>query len=273
MAKYKVDTADGKSYVVETADEQQAQPDWKGLVGSAVKEATMQPGTVSRGMMGADPIMQAKALPSLMGTAGAMSPIPGGATMGTVGGRQISNLALKAYGHPEMVPSVGSQVLEGGLAAVGDALPIPLMKKFGLGKQIGEAEQAAGVITRAPTKAVTPGSVGETLNNLEAQLDSGTIKTAQEAKDALAVVKQIYKNPRIYEQTSDIAVQSARVSQKVQSLINKVIPGRAAPAQAMAQAMTIPNMLGKAYKALPWQVKLGMLGGGGEEIVRRLLGH
>jgi hypothetical protein len=52
----------------------------------------------------------------------------------------------------------------------------------------------------------------------------------------------------------------------------KMVPGRAAPAAAMKKAMTIPNVAGRAYRAVPWQVKLGVLGGGADAIIRKLLG-
>lgn len=247
----------------------QIDTDWKGIVGGAVKSSFKKPMAFAKDL-GTNPVTMANAMPTALGTLGGVSPIPGGATMGTAAGQGLRDLSLKAMKKP--IPGLMQHGLELGGAALGDIAAIPALKKSYYGGQIGEAERAAGVVTRAPTKAVTPGSVGETLNTLEAQLDSGTIKTAQEAKDAKAVISQIYKNPKIYEQTGEISVQAQRVSKKVQYLINQTIPGRVAPAQALGKAMAIPNAMKRGYQAVPWQVKLGVLGGGTEAVIRKLLG-
>lgn len=281
--KYQVKDPQGQTHIIEGPDgatpeqviaqaqnliPQQKGPDWKGVVGGAVKEAFMRPGTMTRDLM-TNPVTQAKALPPLMGMVGGMSPIPGGSTMGTVGGRQLSNLALKTYGKPEEIPSRNSQIGEAGVSLVGDLIAFPGIKKAYFGKKIGDAERAAGVVTRAPTKAVTPGSVGQTLNDLEAQIDAGAINTPQLAKDAKAVISQIYKNPKIYEQTEEISTQAQRVSSKVSNLINK-IPGRSAPSGELAKGMVLQNLIKQAYRKTPWPIRVGAEGAMGALGIKKL---
>jgi len=273
MAKYKVTTDDGKSYLVTTEDGQD-QSGFGQTVKNSVIDMFKKPAMVAKDV-GTNPQTMANLMPSLLGTAGGVSPVPGGATLGTAAGQGIRDLALKGLGKP--APGMMQHGLELGGAAAGDVMAIPYMKGKVYGGQIGNAEKAAGVITRAPTKAVTPGSVGETLNNLEAQLDAGTIKTAQEAKDAKAVINQIYKNPRIYEQTSDIKVQAARVAKKTQDLLNKSIPGRLDPSQALAKSQVIPNLIKKNYMAMPWAVRHGAEGAASAglvwEVIKKILGQ
>lgn len=286
--KYQVKDPQGQLHVIEgpegaTPDQIIAQaqkliptqpPDWQGIVGNAVGNAFMQPGTITR-KLASDPIAQAKALPPLAGMGGAISGIPGGTTMGTGLGRALSDAALTSYGRKDLIPSAMQHGTELVLAGLGDIAPIPLMHKAARGAEIGALEDATGIVTRGATKAVTPGSVGETLNNLEAQLDAGAINTPQAAKDAKEVVDQIYRNPNIYEKSNGISVQAQRVSAKVQKTLNSMVPGRELPAQQMATAMTIPNKLGDIYKSVPKTVRygIGALGGGAliDEIVKKLI--
>jgi hypothetical protein len=232
------------------------QPSFGSQVMDAAKASFQVPAQAAEDLA-TNPVTMAKALPPLMGVAGAVSPIPGGATLGTVGGRQISNEALRLLGHPEDIPSTAKQVGEGVLAGIGDAGVIPAVKGNIYGGQIEDAEKAAGIITRGATKAVTPGNVGQTLNDLEAQIDAGTITDPQTARDAKEVVDQIYNNPHIYEKSPGIQVQSARVSGKVQGLLNQLTPARAAPAAAFGTSQTIPDAIGSAWQAVPQSIKKG----------------
>lgn len=241
----------------------------KNVVSKSAQDIFKKPFAYAKNL-GTNPEAMASAMPALMGTVGAFSSVPGGATAGTAIGDIIRDLALKGIKKP--IPSLAQHGLELGGAAIGDIAAIPFAKKAYYGPKIGAAERAAGVITRAPTKAVTPGSVGETLGNLEAQLDAGTIHTPQEARDAKAVISQIYKNKRIYEQTPEINVQAARVSRKVQDLLNKLVPGRLAPSEAMGKALTIPNAIKDVYTGLPWPIRRGAEAALGWETIRKLLG-
>lgn len=253
MATYKVTTEDGKSYKVTTEDGP-SKPDWRQLIGTAAKESFGRPASFAKDL-GTNPVTMARALPYAAGMAGAVSGIPMGTTMGTALGRGISDVALSGLKKPEYIPSGLQQGAEIAGAALGDVAAVPFMHKARLGKQIGQAEQAAGVMTRAAPKAITPGSVGETLNTLEAQIDAGTINTAQGAKDAKEIVDQIYMNPKIYEKSPGINVQSARVAKKVQGLMNSMIPGRGQAASQMATAMKVPNMIQRGWRAAPWPLK------------------
>lgn len=250
--------------------------DYGQVVGSAIKNALVQPGSMTRDLA-TNPVTQAKALPELAGYAGALSPMPGGATLGTVLGRQLSNTALKAYGRPEEIPSSNSQILEGGAAALGDVAAIPFIKKAIFGKQIGAAEKAAGVVTRPPDRLPTPGNVGEVLNTLESQLKSGAITDAQTAREAYAISKYVNKNPNLVGKSDEIKVAAWRVGKLAQETLNKLVPGRLEPAQGMAKAMTIPRFIGKAYKAIPPKVRTGLeLGAGGDivyQVINKLLGR
>lgn len=243
--------------------------DWRQLITSSAKESFTRPARAMKDLF-TNPQTMANAMPALLGTVGGVSPVPGGATIGTATGQGVRDLALTGLKKP--IPGLMQHGLELAGAALGDIAAVPALKKGYYGGQIGQAEKAAGLMTRAPTKAVTPGSVGETLNNLEAQIDAGTINTPQAARDAKSVVNQIYKNPKIYESTSDIKVQAARVAKKTQNLLNQMVPGRLAPSQAMGRAMTIPNALKKGYMSMPWALRHGAEAALGWETIRKLLG-
>lgn len=263
MARYRVITDQG-AYEV-TTDE----PDSLGeMIGKVAGDVFTKPASAIADL-GTNPESMANAMPPVLGTAGAVSPIPGGATMGTATGQGLRDLALKTLGKP--IPSGLQHGLELGGAALGDVTAIPGIKANIFGNQIGDAEKATGIVTRGATKAVTPGNVGQTLNDLEAQVDSGVINTAQGARDAKEVVDQIYGNPHIYEKSPGIQVQSARLSGKVQNLLNTLTPGRAEAASDYATSQTIPNAIGSIYHSIPPVVKKGLGFGLGISGIDRLL--
>lgn len=256
MAKYRITAPDGNSYDV-TAPDSATQdqvlayakmnykgaspqgPDWKGVVTQAAKEATMRPGTNMRSLM-TDPVTQAKALPALAGTVGGLSPLPGVATLGTVVGRQLSNLALRAYGKPEEIPSTGSQIAEGGLAALGDVIAIPKLKSAYYGSKIGQAESKfpgmANVVKEAPP------SSPRTAVKLAQQLE-GKDLSPLDAKRYQPAIDTIYKKGYPFQSAYKMySPDFQKASAAVSSGLNK-IPGRAAPAAAMAQANKIPNFI------------------------------
>lgn len=263
---------------------QSQQPNWKGIVGNAIKSSIQKPLAYAKDL-GTNPESMANAMPGLLGTAG-LGVMPwGGGTAGTAIGQGIRAGALTALGKKDQIPPmldindkfpfVHGQIPELGLAALGDVAAIPLKRNM-LGRKIGVVEKNADVLARGAEKAITPGSVGQTLRDLEAQIDAGTINSAQGAKDAKEIVDQIYMNPKIYEKSPGINVQSARVSQKVQKLLNEMIPGRAEPAKEMAKVMQVPNMIQRGWRATPWAVKKGAQGAAGvlgvEELYRWLKG-
>lgn len=218
--------------------------DWGGVVKAAMNEARMGNGSKMRALM-TDPVTQAKVLPYLTAAVGTEF---GGPTAAWGVGRGLSDAALASYGKPEEIPSLKQHAIEGAGALASEA--IPFIQKFKAGKAIGKAEDTAGVVARGAPKAVTPGSVGQTLTDLESQIDAGTINTAQGARDAKEIVDQIYGNPRIYEKSPGINVQAARVSAKVQSLLNGQVPGRGGPASVIAEKSVIPNAIGNITRKL-----------------------
>lgn len=295
MATYKITAPDGNSYNV-TAPDSASQDqvlayakanyksassgtDWKGVVGEAVKNAFLKPGSFVRDL-GTNPVTMAKALPPLASMAGAVSPVPGGATIFGEAGRGISDLALKSLGKSDQIPSGLAHLGELGLNVLGDVGAIPAIKGKIFGGQIGKAEKIGGLITRGADKYPTSGNVGEVLNTLEGQIDNGTITSPQTAKEAYAVTKYIHENPHIVGKSDEITVQAQRVGSKAQKLFNELLPARKAPAEAMAKAYTIPRTLQKVYKGTPKLVKQGLgltaaggLGKVGWDLISSLFGN
>lgn len=224
------------------------------VIEKGLNEALMRPGTITRDVM-SDPVTQAKALPVLAGTAAAGAGIPMGATIGAVGGRQLSNLALKTYGKSEEIPSGAEQALEAVLSVGGDLTAIPAINRARFGAKIGEAERAAGVITRPPDRLPTAGNVGEYLNTLESQLDTGAINTPQVARDAYAGTKYINKNPNLVGKSDEINVASARVGRKASEMLNSKVPGRKEAAESLRMSQRVPNAIRAGYDALPGPLK------------------
>lgn len=230
---------------------------------SAVNEAFMRPGTSTRDLM-TNPITQAKALPALAGAAGGMAPVPFGATMGTVAGRQISNLAMKAYGKPELIPPASSQVLEAGAAMAGDVMALPYIKKSYYGKQIANAEQAAGVPPPQDISSLPRPTGTQTVSSaIDDAVNS--IKTANPEKTSPVFWKQLkdqidffYQRGRDEVLSNGDRAKLAWLSSKIQEGLNTSIPGRAEPARMMSKSMAIPNAISGAYKALPRRARIGL---------------
>ena len=249
-------------------------PDWKGVVKSAVTEAALpfRQGTMTRDAA-TNPVTQAKMLPPLAGAVGAMSPIPGGATLGTVGGRQLSNLALKSYGQSDQIPSGLSQGLEAGASVLGDVAAIPALKKASFGKQIGAAESAAGL--GSVPKEAPPGSMRTAVKWIQAMKDKPlTVQEAKQFKPAIDTVLQ-----KGWLRGTQYEPDAVQFSQKIQATLNQ-IPGRGEASAGMAKAMTIPRMMNKGYQMIPKSVRRGLgygtgvgaAGGASYELIRKLLG-
>lgn len=201
-----------------------------------------QPGTVVQNAQ-TNPVTQAKMLPPLAGAVGGVFGGPFSATRAQLPARALSDAALAAYGRPEEIPSMGAHAAEAVGTVAADLMAIPYAHKAIAGKAIGAAEQAAGVVTRAPDKLPTAGNVGEFLNTLESQIDNGTINTAQAARDAYAGTKYINSNPNLVGRSNEISVQAARVGSKAQALLNNLVKGRGESAAQMANAMKVPNVI------------------------------
>lgn len=234
----------------------------------AVREASFRPGTISRDMI-TDPVTQAKALPPLLGAVGAISPAPGGATAGTVGGRQLSNAALRAYGRPEEVPSGLSQMMEAALAAAGDLGPIPAMNRRIFGKQVGQMERAAGIpdLVDSMKRPTGPDSTAKFIDWARKIRGNPGGETLKQIKDQIDFIYKNRKNVPI----SDIDEGKLKfLGRWVQQSLNKAAPGRGAAAGNLALSQTVPNYISKVAKAIPWWVKgtAGVLGG--DALIRAL---
>lgn len=256
---------------------QQQGPDWKGVIGKALQESSFGPETISRKMV-SSPTAQAKALPYLAGTAGGISPIPGGSTLGTVGGRQLSNLALKSYGRPDLIPSGFQQAVEAGGAALGDIAAIPPIKSAYFGKKIGEAEAQAGM---ANIEKMAPPSGMRTavkmVQGLKNKMNQDTL-TPLEARQIKPALDTIWKKGWL--KGSEYSADLYDVTKRINAVLNQ-IPARQEAVQGMSRAMTIPRMMGKTVGWIPQNVKRGLSFGIGEgmgggtafELIRRLLGR
>jgi len=210
-----------------------------------------------------DPILNAKAMPTVLGTAGAFTPIPGGATMGTAAGQGIRDAMLKTMGQP--LPSSLQHVGELGLSALGDATAIPAIKGNIAGKQIGEAMGNAGL--NAVEKTAPPSNI-RTAIKLAQQINAKGALTPEEATSLKPAIDSIWSKGWLSQKAySQYAPDVAQASSKIADALNTV-PGRAGPSADMASAMTIPNAIKGAWQAtrrLPlWvQIGLGTSGGGG----------
>lgn len=246
--------------------------DWGNIVGSAVKEATMRPGTMTRNLA-TDPTTQAQALPALAGMAGGASGIPMGASLGTIGGRQLSNMALRAYGQQDKIPSGTSQVMEAVPALAGDVFGFPQINKMLAGKQIGAAETAAGLNSVA--KEAPPSGMRTAVKFINSLKDKQL--TVAEAKQMKPAVDTIFQKGWL--RGTQYEPEAVLLSRKIQQTLNQ-IPGRAQASQAMAQAMTVPRMLNKGYQMIPQSVRrglgygtgVGLAGGSALELIKRMMG-
>lgn len=202
--------------------------------------------------LGTNPEAMANAMPTVLGAGAAMAMPWGGSTVGTAAGQGIRDAALSAMDKP--IPSFTQHIGELGAAAVGDVMAVPYLKKAHYASQIGKAEEAAGVVTRAPNKLPTAGNVGTSLNELEETLGRG-VPGPQSARDAYATANYVTGNPTIVGKSNEINVQANRVRALAQQRLNEQVPGRLAPARGMAGAMTIPNAIGSTWNAIPPTVR------------------
>jgi len=227
------------------------------------------------GMMPQNPKNQVQNLPMVGGALGGASPIPGGTFMGTALGQGARDAILKTMGSP--IPSGWQHAGELGTAAFSDVVPIPFAKKAYFGKQIGEAEKAAGMANIA--KEAPPSGARTAVKfvqSLKDKMNSEPI-TAEEARAAKPALDFIHQKGWL--QGTEYSADLAKISERVRDVVN-TIPGRAAPAEAMRAAMTIPRFVGNVYNAIPPNIRRGIgygagvgIGGGtGYELIRKLMG-
>lgn len=237
----------------------------------ATREATMRQGTMTRDLA-TNPVTQAKALPVLAGTVGAVLGRPMGATMGTVGGRQLSNAALKAYGKPEEIPSAIAQVAEGALAFAGDLAPIPAINRRIFGKQVGAAEKAAKIPEFADSlnRPTGPDSTAKFIDWARKIRGNPSGETLKQIKDEIDF---IYKNRKNVPISDNDEGKLKFLNRWVQNSLNKAAPGRGDAAKSLARSQVVPNAIKKASKAIPWWVKGSASILGGDALLRALTGR
>lgn len=246
--------------------------DWKGVVGSAVKDSFQKPARYLKDL-GTNPESMAHAMPGLMGAAGGLSPVPGGATIGTGAGQVVQDIALSALKKP--IPSGLQHGLELGGAAIGDISAIPAIKSAHYGAQIGQAEKAAGlgnIVKEAPPSGM------RTAVKYVQSLKGKPFMSVQEARSIKPALQTIWDKGWL--RGTEYEADLFKVQTKINKLLNQ-IPGRAEPVAAMGKAMTIPRMISKGYKAIPSQFKRGASYGTGAaaagmsvyEIMKKIMGQ
>lgn len=244
------------------------------ISGQAVKEALFQPGSNTR-ELATNPITQAKALPGLLGSAGAVTGIPMGASLGTGVGNLIADAALKSYGRSDQIPSTRSQVLGTGTAAIGDLTAIPAINRKIFGSQVGAAERTAGVpsATQIPSTPMTLGqkTLGEFINDAIDSVGSDTPKDYTFWAQLKDQVDRIYKLGKNEALTTLDQGRLKALNAAAQSGINYLVPGRAAPATALAMSQTVPNAISKGVGEIPWWGK-AIIGEGGLQAALRKVG-
>jgi len=225
-------------------------PDWQGVVKSAVTEAAMpfRQGTMTRDFA-TNPVTQAKSVPPLMSAIGGIIGGPMGMTKFGEGGRALSDAALAAYGKKEEIPSVASHVGELGTNLVGDVIAAPAIKNAYYGKQIAKAEKnfpgMADVVKEAPPSGPRPAVKF-------AQQLKGKDLSPLEAKKFQPAMSTIYKKGYPFQgPLKQYAPDFMEANRSVSAGLNK-IPGRKAPAQAMAEAMKVPNFVRDNIQTI-WQ--------------------
>lgn len=245
--------------------------DWGGVVKDALNEARMGNGSKMRALM-TDPVTQAKVLPYLTGAVGSAAPIPFGATVGTVGGRALSDAALAAYGKPEEIPSTGQHVLEGGLALAGDLTAFPAINKSRYGAQVGKAESAGG-IPNLPESLKRPGGPAPTtewIDSTKQVMDSGEKVTPKFLKQISDQIDFIFKNRKDVPLTGADEAKLAQLNTWAQSKLNSFAPGRAVPAANLARSQIVPNTMVNAVRKLPWWAKGAASVVGGDALLQAL---
>lgn len=255
--------------------------DYKQVVGSAIKNSFVKPAAFAKDL-GTNPESMANMMPALLGTVGGISPVIGGATLGTGAGQGLRDAALGAMNKP--IPSGWQHAGELGMSALSDVAAIPTIKKGVFGRQIGAIEKAQGVppaqdIPSIPmaTGAKTTGEfINDAVSSVKSSGGKGTPEYWLQIKDQ---VDRIYKLGKTEGLTRLDNGRLKWLSKTVQEGLNAAVPGREVPAQALADSQLIPRTLKRAYKATPDAVKkavgiagLGAAGHTGWSVISKLLG-
>lgn len=234
----------------------QHQDELSEAIPSAVKRMFTRPAAYLKDL-GTNPESMANAMPSLMGAAGGIAPIPGGMTGGTAIGQGLRDSALDALGKP--VPSGWQHAGELAGSAAGDVVAIPAVKAKIFGKQIGRLEKAAGVpgaedIESTPMN-LGQKSIGEYVNDaIRSVKDSGGQGVPEYWLKLKDQVDRIYEAGKQTGLTTLDNRRLAWLNKSIQKGLNTSVPGRAGPSAALASSQKIPNILssmGKAIKRMP----------------------
>lgn len=213
--------------------------------------------------------------------AGGISPrqIPG-TPISILGPAQPGEAAIRTS--PEVAAGLGTlvskapQIAETVLGGVGaikgaragkEALRRTFTSK-GIGEKIGDAEKAAGIIKELPTTKALAQQMGlpkntelsTILNKIETMIDGGQQLSAKVLGDARLLINKSFDLPGF--RGKEIRSILARQSDKVQTALNKAIPGRGVPAAQFAKAKEREELLEKVLKGGKTALKRGALIGG-----------
>jgi len=219
-------------------------------------------------------------LPLVTSGIGAVSPVPGGATMGMAGGQGVRDLILNRLKKP--VPSMLQHGLELGGAALGDVIAFPAINRARIGKQIGAVEQAAGVPPPQQISSLPKPMAGQPVSG---GLDN-TIQAVERAKSEGMGSPSFWKQIKdqvdsFYGLGKDVKLTDLDkgklkyLSAQVQKGLNNAVPGRAPLAADLARSQMVPNVIGNAIRSTPTWAKLALTGVGGDALLRALgsIGH
>lgn len=254
--------------------------DFGGVVKQALNEAMVGKGSKMRDLM-IDPVTQAKALPYLMGTTLGVIGIPGGAALGTGGGHLLADAALKTYGRDDLIPPAGRQVLDTALAGAGDLTAVPYINRKIYGGMVGAVEKAAGVPAAQdiPSIPMTTGakSAGDFINEaVDSVKSAGAEGSATYWKQIKDQVDRIY-NLGVNQKLTGLDQGRLKwLNAMVQNGLNKAVPGREAPAAALAMSQEIPNAISRTVQSTPWWAKIAGSTAAtavGADTLLRALGH
>jgi hypothetical protein len=294
MANYTVKVPDGSTHVIAgpdgaSDDEVIAQAQklfpQKQSFGQTAKRSVIdmfrRPAMAAKDL-GTNPVTMANSIPPLASTAGGLSPIPGGATMGMAGGQAVRDLALKALKKP--IPGGWQHAGELGGAALSDIIAIPSMKKSYYGGKVGEAEAAAHVpppqdipsIPMATGQKSAGDFINEAVDSVKSSGGSGSPTYWKQIKDQ---VDRIYDMGVDQKLTTLDKGRLRWLNQQVQAGLNAAVPGREIPAAALARSQTIPNAMNRVWRQIPAKYKVAGVAGGAvgiplsaAEILKKLLG-
>lgn len=257
-------------------------PDYQSMIdrsfGDTVKQAASDVFTKPASAivdLGTNPETMANAMPPVLGTAGAMMPVPGGATMGTAAGQGIRDLALTALKKP--VPSLLQHGLELGGAALGDVTAIPAINRSRIGNEIGAVERTAGVPPPQQIPSLPKPMAGQPVSG---GLDN-TIQAVERAKSEGMGSPTFWKQIKdqvdsFYGLGKDVKLTDLDkgklkyLSAQVQNGLNNAVPGRAPLAADLARSQLIPNAIGNTVRSVPTWGKLALTGLGGDALFRAL---